>query len=83
MNFGQKMMNWIETMVFTNTISFLVNGCPTSEFQVSRGLRQGDPLSPFLFILAIEVLSCMMRNVMRSEDYKGFSLNKNIQFDIL
>lgn len=72
MNFGHKWMKWMEAMVFTNFLSILVNGCSTTEIQVSRGFRQGDHISPFLFILAIDGLTGMMRNVVISKDYKGF-----------
>ena len=39
---------WIKECVSTNTTSVIVNGSPTEEFPLKRGLRQGDPLSPFL-----------------------------------
>ncbi|MCI47414.1 RNA-directed DNA polymerase (Reverse transcriptase), partial [Trifolium medium] len=43
--------------------SVLVNGSPTADFKVEKGLRQGDPLSPFLFLIAAEGLTCMVKEL--------------------
>ncbi|PNX57874.1 cysteine-rich receptor-like protein kinase, partial [Trifolium pratense] len=49
MSFPILWRKWIRECVGTTTTSVLVNGCPTDEFPLERGLRQGDPLSSFLF----------------------------------
>jgi hypothetical protein len=60
MNFGARWRKWIMACVSSTGLSVLINGSPTSEFTSSCGLRQGDPLSPFLFCLAAEGISVLI-----------------------
>lgn len=55
--------------------SISINGASSSHFDISRGTRQGNPLSPLLFALAIEPLAEALR---RSEDYEGIQIGKSI-----
>ncbi|MCH93700.1 LINE-1 reverse transcriptase like [Trifolium medium] len=64
-------------------MSVLVNGSPTADFKVERGLRQGDPLSPFLFLIVAEGLAGMMRKAVEIGKFKGYRINNSIQFQIL
>ncbi|GJX93742.1 RNA-directed DNA polymerase, eukaryota [Tanacetum coccineum] len=56
LGFGNKWRGWIRDCLHSSKASILVNGSPSKEFLFHRGLKQGDPLYPFLFILVMKSL---------------------------
>ena len=72
MGFGVRWCRWIRTCISTVQFSVLVNGAPVDFFGSSRGLRQGDPLSPLLFLVMMEVFSKMMKRVEEASLLRGF-----------
>ena len=74
MSFPTLWRKWIKECVCTATASVLVNDSPTDEFPFERGLRQGDPLSPFLFLLAAEDLNVLMKALVEANVFTGYSV---------
>jgi hypothetical protein len=64
--FGPRWITWIALLLRSASTSVLLNGCTGSTFRHGRGLRQGDPISPLLFVIAMDVLSALFRTAERS-----------------
>jgi hypothetical protein len=76
--FDQGWVNWILNLISSTFFSILVNGVPSRPFSPSRGIRQGDPLSPFLFVLMAEGLGRCIKAALTDGSLKGLPLH-NIQ----
>ena len=72
MRFGVRWCRWICTCISTVQFSVLFNGSPANFFGSLRGLRQGDPLSPMLFLVMMEVFSKMMKRAEGAGLLRGF-----------
>ncbi|GJV97810.1 RNA-directed DNA polymerase, eukaryota [Tanacetum coccineum] len=73
--FGSKWRSWIRGCLTSSMASILVNGSPTSEFQFHRGLKQGDPLAPYLFILVMESLHLSFSRVIDAGIFTGIRID--------
>nr|CCA65981.1 hypothetical protein [Beta vulgaris subsp. vulgaris] len=69
LGFPSMFIRWIMACVKTVSYSILLNGIPSIPFDAQKGLRQGDPLSPFLFALSMEYLSRCMGNMCKDPEF--------------
>ncbi|XP_058742007.1 uncharacterized mitochondrial protein AtMg01250-like [Vicia villosa] len=83
MGFGEKWKKWLEASVFSSTMSIIVNGSIIKDFKVERGLRKGDPLSPFIFVLATEVLTRLTYKALEIGEFHGFRFNAYEEVSIM
>ena len=72
MSFGARWSRWIKACISIVKFSILVNGSLAGFFGSSRGLRQGDPLSPLLFLMIMEVLSRLLKRTENGGFLCGF-----------
>ena len=59
--FGSDFIRWIKTLYAGANMSIIINGYLTEQIELRRGVRQGDPLSPLLYVLCVEVLASQIR----------------------
>eukprot|EP00253_Pinus_taeda_P017898 PITA_17898 len=69
--FSQSWIKWVLELIKSTRYSILVNGTPSTPFSPSRGIRQGDPLSPFLFVILMEGLSKLIAKRKEDGQIKG------------
>ena len=77
MGFGEKWGRWMKMCISTARFLVLINESLVGFFGSSRGLHQGDPLSPLLFLLVIEVLSRLLKRTEDGGILSGFQANPN------
>lgn len=75
--FHSKWVALIMDCVKSATFFVLLNGVPTGNIIPQRGLRQGDPLSPYLFLLCSKAFSSMINGAMTRKQQTGMKANKH------
>ncbi|XP_039129019.1 uncharacterized protein LOC120265197 [Dioscorea cayenensis subsp. rotundata] len=83
MNFPSRWISWIKACISSASFSFLINRQPSPWIKSSRGLRQGDPLSSYLFIIVAQNLTALLNFSLRQNMIPGFNLDLNRNFNHL
>lgn len=74
MGFVEKWVAFVMKCIRSVTYAIKINGVPRGHIIPSRGLRQGDPLSPYLFLIYAEGLLAMLHHAMQEKRLRGISI---------
>lgn len=83
MNFPARWISWISTCLQSCFFSLIINGIPSPLFSSSRGVHQGDPISPYLCILVSQILTHMLNLSLAFNMIPGFNSNLSNNFNHL
>ena len=83
LGFDIAFIRWILSCITTISFSVLINGAASPFFHAERGLRQGCPLSPLLFLLVAEGLSHALKEAIRLGNFNGLQLEQNLHISHL
>lgn len=85
MSFTDKWICWVKGCMESTSVSILVNGSPTNEFILTRGLRQGEPMTVFLFFLIVATnLVGLVKQTVKTKLLQGMRIGKDeVEVNIL
>ena len=77
--FSKRFVRWVTTCISRSWITPLVNGRPSQLFQATRGLWQGFPMLPFLYLLVAEAMRRKLQHLQDSGDLKGLKIARGVK----
>ena len=76
LGFNEKWRRWVMKCISSASYSILLNGNPVGKIIPNKGIRQGDPISPYLYLLCTEGISSIIQNSIQTGKIHGFKASR-------